>query len=107
MSSSAVARAGANRPKATLLVFDREGAKLGEMPLELWPWGLSVGPEVVPGRVAASSFRSPYLAEDTLVVDVAEGRVVDRLAGLRPAIGFWDGVGRPRRGQRDERARLP
>jgi hypothetical protein len=80
---------GTNAPKAKLLVFGREGAKLGEVPLELWPWGLNVGPEVVPGRVAASSFRSPYLAEDTLVVDVAEGRVVDRLAGLRPAIGFW------------------
>jgi hypothetical protein len=39
--------------------------------------------------VAVSSFRSPYLAEDSLVVDVADGRVVDRLAGLRPAVGFW------------------
>jgi hypothetical protein len=39
--------------------------------------------------VAASSFRSPYLPEDTLVVDVGDGRVVERLAGLRPAIGFW------------------
>jgi hypothetical protein len=80
---------GAVDPKARLLVFDEDGAKLGELPLELWPWGLTVGPEVAPGRVAAASFRSPYLAEDTLVVDVAEGRVVERLAGLRPAIGFW------------------
>jgi len=76
-------------PKARLLVFDHDGAKLGERPLELWPWGLTVGPEVSPGRVAVSSFRSPYLSEDTLVVDVGDGHVVERLAGLRPAIGFW------------------
>jgi hypothetical protein len=39
--------------------------------------------------VAVSSFRSPYLAEDSLVVDVADGRVVERLSGLRPAVGSW------------------
>ena len=36
-----------------------------------------------------SCFRSPFLSEDTLVVDVASGGVVDELSGLRPAIGFW------------------
>ena len=82
--------AEAKAPGATLLVFDRDGAKLGEVLLDLWPWGLSVGPEVAPGRVAASSFRSPYLSEDTLVVDVGDGHVIERLSGLRPAIGFWD-----------------
>jgi hypothetical protein len=82
--------AEAKAPRATLLVFDRDGAKLGEVLLDLWPWGLSVGPEVAPGRVAASSFRSPYLSEDTLVVDVGDGHVIERLSGLRPAIGFWD-----------------
>ncbi len=81
--------AGANAAKARLLVFDRSGARLNEVPLELWPWGLSVGPEVAPGCVAVSPFRSPYLSEDTLVVDVGDGRVVERLSGLRPAIGFW------------------
>jgi hypothetical protein len=82
--------AGMKDPKATLLVFDRDGAKLGEVPLDLWPWGLSAGPEVTPGRIAVSSFRSPYLSEDTQVVDVGDGRVVERLSGLRPAIGFWN-----------------
>ncbi len=80
---------GGKDPKARLLVFDRDGAKLGEVPLDLWPWGLTVGPEVAPGRLAVSSFRTPYLSEDTLVVDVGDGRVVERLAGLRPAIGFF------------------
>ncbi len=80
---------GASNPKAKLLVFAPDGTKLRESPLELWPWGLAVGPEVAPGRVAVSAFRSPYLAEDTLVVDVGDGRVVERLSGLRPAMGFW------------------
>jgi hypothetical protein len=44
---------------------------------------------VAPGRVAVSSFRAPYLSEDTLLVDVGEGRVVERLSGLRPALGFF------------------
>jgi hypothetical protein len=77
-------------PRALVRVFDRAGVPLGEMRLDLWPGGLSVGPEVAPGRVAVSSFRSPYLAEDALLVDVGEGRVVERLSGLRPAIGFWN-----------------
>jgi len=81
--------AGANTPKAQLLVFAPDGTKLREWPLELWPWGLAVGPEVAPGHVAVSSFRSPYLAEDSLVVDMGDGRVVQRLAGLRPAMMFW------------------
>jgi len=79
----------ASAAQVTLRLFDREGAKLGETPLDLWPWGLSVGPEVAPGRVVVSTFRTPYLPEDTIVVDVGELRVVDRLSGLRPAIGFW------------------
>jgi hypothetical protein len=84
-----VGGAGANEPKARLLVFAPDGVKLAELPLELWPGGLSVGPEVAPGRVAVSSFRSAYLSEDTLVVDMSDGRVVERLSGLRPAIGLW------------------
>ena len=81
--------AGANNPKAKLLVFAPDGTKEREAPLELWPWGLSVGPEVAPGHVAVSCFRTPYLPEATLVVDVGDGHVVERLPGLRPAIGFW------------------
>jgi hypothetical protein len=37
-----------------------------------------------------SSIRAWFLPEDTLLVDVGEGRVVERLSGLRPAVGFWD-----------------
>ena len=77
------------RPGATLRVFDRDGQGLSEMPLDLAPPGVRVGPEVAPGRVLVSSFRSLLLADETLVVDVAAGRVVERLGGLRPAMeGF-------------------
>jgi hypothetical protein len=85
-------RAGASfslSPHSRLRVFDRVGAKLGDIDLPLPPWGLSVGPEVAPGRVVVSCFRSPFLSEDTLVVDVTGGGAVDKLPGLRPAIGFW------------------
>jgi hypothetical protein len=84
---------GANEtglPRALMRFFDRSGARLGETRLELQPTGLGVGPELAPGRVAVSSFRAPFLVEDTLVVDVREGRIVERLPGLRPAIGLWD-----------------
>jgi hypothetical protein len=77
------------RPGATLRVSDRDGHTLHETQLDLQPMGLSVGPEVAPGRILVSSFRSPFLAEDTLVVDVADGRVIERLGGLRPAMAFW------------------
>lgn len=76
-------------PRVSLGVFDPQGVKLGETALDLWPWGLSVGPEVAPGRVLVSTFRTPYQSEDTIVVDVDELRVVDRLSDLWPAMGFW------------------
>lgn len=80
-----------NPPQASLQVFDPTGAMLGEVRLDLGPGGLNVGPEVTPGRVAVSSFRAPFLPEDTLLVDVGEGRVADRLPGLVPATGFvWN-----------------
>ena len=85
-------RSGAGQPPsahARLRVFDRVGTKLTDIELPLPPWGLGIGPEVAPGRVVVSCFRSPFLSEDTLVVDVASGGVVDKLSGLRPAIGFW------------------
>jgi hypothetical protein len=83
-------RAAGSRPlHVRLWVFDRAGTKLGEVDLPVRPWGLGIGPEVGPGRVLVSCFRSPFLSEDTLVVDVASGGVVDKLPGLRPAIGFW------------------
>jgi hypothetical protein len=85
-------RSGAGQPPsghARLWVFDRAGMKLTEIELPLPPWGLGIGPEVAPGRVVVSCLRSPFLSEDTLVVDVASGGVVDKLPGLRPATGFW------------------
>jgi hypothetical protein len=78
------------RPGALVRAFDGAGTPLGETRLDLSPWGLAIGPEVVPGRVAVSSFRAAFLPEDTLLLDVGEGRVVDRLSGLRPAVGFWN-----------------
>jgi hypothetical protein len=83
---------GAARPDApgrvgaTLRVFDRDGRSLSEMALDLAPPGVRVGPEIAPGRVLVSSFRSLLVADETLVVDVAAGRVVERLSGLRPAM---------------------
>ncbi len=79
----------AGPPQTRVQLFARAGVKLGETHLDLWPGGLSLGPEVAPGRVAVSSFRSPFLPEDTVVVDVGEGRVAERLAGLRPTIAFF------------------
>jgi hypothetical protein len=83
-------RAEANPLQASLQVFDRAGVKLGEMRLDVSRGGFAIGPEVAPGRVVVSSFRTAFLPEDSLLVDVGEGRVVERLSGLRPAIGFWD-----------------
>ena len=79
------------RPGAALRTFDRDGRSLVDMPLDLAPPGVRVGPEVAPGRVLVSSFRSLLLADETLVVDVAAGRVVERLSGLRPATGLFVG----------------
>jgi hypothetical protein len=76
-------------PRTLVRTFDRAGMPVGEMRLDLWSGGLCVGPEVAPGRVAMSSFRAAFLPEDTLLVDVGEGRVVEHLPGLRPIIGFW------------------
>ncbi len=76
-------------PRALVRVFDPIGAPTGEIRLDLPPGGLNIGPEVAPGRVVVSSLRAAFLSEDTLVVDAGESRVVERLAGLRPAAGFW------------------
>ncbi|HXK09499.1 MAG TPA: hypothetical protein VMT70_07645 [Vicinamibacteria bacterium] len=82
--------AQAGTAQALLRVFDPSGAPSGTIPLDLSPWGLAVGPEVAGGRVVVSSFRNPGLPEDSLLVDLGAGRVVERISGLRPAIGFWD-----------------
>jgi hypothetical protein len=85
-------RAGANPPDRAhprLWVFDRAGARLADVDLPLLPWGMGIGPEVAPGRVVVSCFRSPFLSDDSVVVDVAGAGVVETLPGLRPAIGFW------------------
>jgi hypothetical protein len=76
-------------PRVSLRVCDPQGVRLGETALDLWPWGLSVGPEIAPGRVLVSTFRTPHQTEDTIVVDAGGLQVVDRLSDLRPAVGFW------------------
>jgi hypothetical protein len=84
-------RAEPGPPRALLRTFDPAGAPLGELRLDLLPGGLRVGPEVAPGRVAVSSFQDPLLGWDTLLVDVGEGRVVERLSALWPAASHhWD-----------------
>jgi hypothetical protein len=82
-------------PAAALTVFDATGVRLGTVRVPIESTGLSLGPEVAPGRILVSAFRSPFLREDTLVVDVGDGRVVERLEGLRPAIGFWTAPAEP------------
>jgi hypothetical protein len=93
LSGSDTAPAG-----TTLRVFDRDGARLSEMSLDLPPPDVRVGPEVAPGRVLVYPFRLPFLAVDTLLVDVAASRVVERLTGLRPATGFLVGPATARPG---------
>jgi hypothetical protein len=80
---------GSKEGEVSLEVFERTGVRVREMAVDLGPGGPNVGPEVAPGQVAVSSFRAPFLPEDTLVVDVGEGRVVERLAGLVPISGFF------------------
>jgi len=84
-------RADAQPPSAhpRLWVFDRVGTKLADFELPLLPPGrLGIGPEVAPGRVVVWSHRDWLLLEHALVVDVASGGVVDKLPGLRPALGL-------------------
>jgi hypothetical protein len=74
--------------EALMRVFDQGGTRVSEARLDSPPAAL-VGPEVAPGRILVSSFWMPFRPSDTFIVDVDQGRVVDRLAGLRPAVGFW------------------
>jgi hypothetical protein len=85
-----VSRAAVGGPlQPRLRAFDSAGAALGDIDLPRPPWGLSLGPEIAPGRILVSCVRSPVFSVDTLVVDVASRAVVDTLSGLRPAMGFW------------------
>jgi len=79
-----------NRPGAIVRVFDRDGVKLGESPLDLPAFDLSLGAEVAPGRVLVSS-RRRFIQTDTVVFDVTAGRIVQRLSGLSPVPPFWFG----------------
>ena len=72
-----------------LWVFDRVGTKLADFELPLGPCVLGTGPEVAPGRVVVSCFRSPFPSDASRVVDLASGGVVDTLPGLQPAVDFW------------------
>jgi hypothetical protein len=76
--------------RVLLRTFDRAGVRVGEIRLDLPRGALGVGPEVSPGRVLSSS-RLAFLPANTVLVDVGEGRVVERLPGLEPATGYhWD-----------------
>jgi hypothetical protein len=70
--------------RAKLRSFDADGRLLKEVTLEATPHGLSDAREVSPGRVALG-FGPAFGAGETLVVDVADGRIVDRLPGLKAA----------------------
>ncbi|MCG6928451.1 MAG: hypothetical protein LJF30_24460, partial [Acidobacteria bacterium] len=78
--------------RTVLRVFDRDGAPLDEISLDRVPAGLVVGPEVAPGRVAVrfTSGDGP----ETVVIDLAEGRVVETLTA-QPLPDFW-WLGAPR-----------
>ena len=70
--------------RIVLRSFDGDGRLLREAAIEAIPQGLSGGREVAPGRVALG-VGPPFAAGETLIVDVEDGRIVDRLSGLRPA----------------------
>jgi hypothetical protein len=69
-----------------LRTFDADGslARRSELDLGLRPTTASLGPEVRPGQVVITA-GVPFLTSDSLIVEVPDGRVVERLAGLRPA----------------------
>jgi hypothetical protein len=83
VAEPSVLDASPDRAGTTLRLFDRDGSKLGELALDLRPTGLSLGPETAPGTLLVSS-----LAKETLLVDLAAGRVLERLSGLAPAGWF-------------------
>ena len=74
--------------RMALRSFDPEGRPLLQVTVEASPQGLSGGREVAPGRVALG-VGPPFAAGETLIVEVDTGRIVDRLAGVRPARGSW------------------
>ena len=81
-------RPGVGRPlEPRLRVFDPAGGPVGDIDLPHPLFGVSLGPEIAPGRILVPCFRGPVLC--TLVVDVASRAVVDTLSDLLPALGFW------------------
>lgn len=72
--------------RTVLQVFDADGAALDSLTLDRVPSGLAVGPEVAPGRVAVR-FGS-VVGPETVVVDLAEGSVVETLPG-HPLPDLW------------------
>jgi hypothetical protein len=74
--------------RTVLHVFDADGEPLHDVTLDRIPAGLGVGPEVAPGRVAIR-FNHALTGPDTVVLDLAEGRIVETLRGQRPLGGFF------------------
>ncbi len=72
--------------RRVLRTYDADGSlsKRVELDLGFPPGAVVLGAEVRPGQVVIGTNR-PFVRSDSLVVDVAEGRVVERLDGLRPA----------------------
>ena len=79
-----------------LRTFGADGSLAKHAALELGrPGTLRLGPEVRPGQVVIATGAPfvPFVSGDSLVVDVAEGRIVERLEGLRPAAPTWLSAG--------------
>jgi hypothetical protein len=68
--------------RIVLRAFDPDGRPSREVAVAANPQGLSGGREVAPGRVVLG-MGAPFTPGESLVVDVDDGRVVDRLPGLR------------------------
>ena len=79
----ALSREGSRR---VLRTFGADGAPVKRVDLDLGfrPAAAELGPEVRPGQVVIAT-GTPFKKGDSVVVAVPEGRVVERLEGLRPA----------------------
>ncbi len=74
--------------RSILRTFTADGALSKRVTLDvgLRPTTLSLGPEVRPGQIViATGTPLTFVPSDSVLVEVAEGRVVERLEGLRPA----------------------
>jgi hypothetical protein len=88
LADNRVAAVSGGGSRIVLRTFAADGTPVKRSDLDPRSWwpGVSLGPEVRPGQVViATGAPLTFPRADSLVVDVAEGRVVERLVGLRPA----------------------